>query len=140
MSFEHHTRIRFGQVDAAGVVYFSRHFEIAHEAYEELMSAIGLPIGEVFESGDWGMPLVHVEADYRRPWRLGEQVIVKVASLTLGTNSVEMHYRLVDEAGVERSEVKMRHAFVDLERFRARAVPESFRAGVIALGLAETSS
>ena len=70
----------------------------------ELMSAIGLPIGEVFESGDWGMPLVHVEADYRRPWRLGERVIVKVASLTLGTNSVEMHYRLVDEAGVERSE------------------------------------
>ena len=45
MSFAHEMTVRFSQVDPAQVVYFAHVYEIAHEAFEELMAASGLAIG-----------------------------------------------------------------------------------------------
>ena len=73
MAFVYETTIRFAQVDPAKVVYFARVYEMAHEAFEELMGSLGFPVGPLFEESEWGMPLVHTEATYRRPWRLGER-------------------------------------------------------------------
>ncbi len=135
MPFIHQTTIRFSEVDAAQVVYFSRVYEIAHAAYEELMAAGGLPVGSVFKNGDWGMPLVHTEADYRRPWRLGERVTVEGRIEEISDRSVAFEYRFLDEDGQQRTCVKMRHAFVSLESFKARSAPSVFREAMQRIGL-----
>ena len=40
------TTIRFAQVDPAQVVYFARVYEMAHEAFEELMDSLGFPVSD----------------------------------------------------------------------------------------------
>ena len=137
MPFVHQTTIRFSDVDAAKVVYFSRVYELAHDTYEELMAAAGLPIGELFETGDWGMPLVHTEAQYRRPWRLGERVTIEGQIEELSDRSVAFEYRFMDAEGQQRTRVLMRHAFVTLEAFKARSVPVEFRQAMQRLGLVD---
>jgi len=124
MSFVYERVVRFAEVDAAQVMYFSRVYEIAHEAYEELMTAAGHPPGTVFSEGEWGMPLVHTEADYRQPWRLSERIWVRAEVKSDSGRSVEIEYRFVDAEGTERTRVGMRHAFVSLQTFRSCGAPE----------------
>lgn len=135
MPFVHQTTIRFSEVDAAQVVYFSRLFELAHVAFEELMCAAGFPVGEVFSKGDWGMPLVHSQADYRRPWRLGEQVRIEGRILEMTDRRVAFEYGFFDQEGTRRTRVEMHHAFVSLDSFKARSIPPGFREAMMALGL-----
>jgi len=124
MAFVYERVVRFAEVDAAQVMYFSRVYEIAHEAYEDLMAAAGYPPGEVFTAGKWGMPLVHTEADYQQPWRLSERIHVHATIREASDRSVAFEYRLVDSKGTERTRVGMRHAFVSLEDFRGCEAPE----------------
>ena len=123
MSFVHERVVRFSEVDAAQVMYFSRVYEIAHETYEELMTAAGYPPGTVFLEGQWGMPLVHTEADYAQPWRLCEPIFVDARVADSSDRSVALEYRFVDVDGNERTRVGMRHAFVSLETFRSCDAP-----------------
>ena len=81
------------------------------------------------------MPLVHSEADYRRPWRLGEAVRVEAEIDDLTAGSVSFRYRMVDADGVVRTKVQLRHAFVELTEFKARSVPAAFTDAMRALGL-----
>ena len=127
MAFIYERVVRFAEVDAAQVMYFSRVYEIAHEAYEELMAAAGYSPGEVFNAGKWGMPLVHTEADYQQPWRLSERIHVHATIQDASERSVAFEYRLVDSDGTERTRVGMRHAFVSLETFRGCEAPDGLR-------------
>ena len=135
MAFVHQTTIRFSEVDAAQVVYFSRLYEMAHVAFEELMLAAGFPVGEVFSDGDWGMPLVHSQADYRRPWRLGESVRIEGRVSDLTDRRVAFEYDFLDQDGVRRTRVEMHHAFVSLDSFKARSTPPGFKEAMAKLGL-----
>lgn len=135
MGFSTEFTVRFGQVDTAGVVYFSRAFEVAHEAFEELMVAMGLPMASVFEHESWGMPLVHVDADYRKPWRLGETILVDVSAVELGSRTVHFTYDFKDPEGDVRTTVRMRHAFVQLDTFKSCAVPAAIQSGLERVGL-----
>jgi acyl-CoA thioesterase FadM len=116
-------------------MYFSRFYELAHETYEELMRAAGLPLEKIFNEGAWGMPLVHSEADYRRPWRLGEAVHVEAEIDELTARSVSFVYRMLDSAGAVRTTVQLRHAFVELSAFKARSAPPEFAEAMRSLGL-----
>ncbi len=137
MPFVYETTIRFGQVDPAQVVYFARVYEMAHEAFEELMAAAGFPVGPLFEKSEWGMPLVHTEATYRRPWRLGERVRIEGTISEITERSVAFEYAFKDEAEQVRTRVKMRHAFVSLDTFQARSAPKDFVTAMTGLGLVE---
>ena len=135
MPFVYETTIRFSQVDPAQVVYFARVYELAHETFEEIMAAAGMPGGPLFEKREWGMPLVHTEADYRRPWRLGERVRIEGRVAEMTEKSVEFEYAFVDEGGKVRTRVRMRHAFVSLDNFQARSAPPEFIAAIRTLDL-----
>ena len=134
------TTIRFAQVDPAQVVYFARVYEMAHEAFEELMGSLGFPVGPLFEKSEWGMPLVHTEATYRRPWRLGERVRIEGRISEMSDRSVEFEYAFKDEADQVRTRVKMRHAFVSLETFQSRSAPQAFLDVVKTSGLFDESA
>ena len=121
--FRHPTAIRFAHVDAAGILYFSRAFELCHEAYEAMLDAAGMPLRGLFETSPWLLPLVHAEADYVAPMRLGDRVTVEVAVDGVGESSVRIAFRLVGDDGVLRATVRHVHVAVDRATFAKRAVP-----------------
>jgi len=124
MGFVYTATVRFAEVDPAQVMYFSRVYELAHEAFEELMTAVGYPPSAVFTHNKWGMPLVHTEADYRRPWRLGESISIQASLAEVGEKSIAFEYSFVGDDGEPRTRVGMRHVFVSLETFEACAPPD----------------
>jgi YbgC/YbaW family acyl-CoA thioester hydrolase len=124
-------------VDRSGIVYFGRFFEYCHIAYEEMLSAIFGGLEGVFGQRDWGMPLVHAEADYQRPMRLDDTLTIELSIARLGGSSVTFAYRVLGDDGEQRATAQLVHAFVDMETFKGRPAPDEFRQGVRDLGLVE---
>ena len=134
MAFVRDLTVRFDEIDRAGIVYFADVLKYCHIVFEELLEEVTGGLEAFFQAAEWAMPLVHAEADYQAPNRLGDRLTVALTVERLGTTSVTFAYtvRCGDE---QRATAKLVHAFVDLERFAPIPAPEAFRAGLGRLGL-----
>ncbi|MEZ4385146.1 MAG: thioesterase family protein [Nannocystaceae bacterium] len=132
--------VRFSEVDAAGVAFYSRFFEWCHHAWEELL---GAALGRWFaamKADGWGLPVVHAGADYRRPVRLGDRLRIRLDAITLtqagDRGRLRVRFAVEGADDVLHALVEHEHAFVDLGRFRPIAAPADFIARLEALGIA----
>lgn len=81
--------------DAAGVVFFAAQLALAHEAYEAFMESRGLALGSLVQDGRVHLPIVHAEADYHTPLRLGDAVTISLAAEQLRKRSFSIRYRMI---------------------------------------------
>lgn len=137
-AFERTLLVHFHEIDRAGIVYFARIFEYCHRVYEELLEAALGPLEPLFRQKDWGLPLVHAEADYARPLRLGDRVRVQARVERLGERSVTFAYTLVcARTGELRATARLVHACVTWgdDDLAGRPVHPELVAGLRRLGL-----
>ncbi len=127
-SFEYTHTVKFSEVDMAGVVFFSRFFEYAHSAFEAFFEHIGWSFAHVFNEGKWGFPLVHAEADYQAPARIGDDLTVQLAVAKLSDSSFTMRYQITLANGKAVASVLTSHVWVDLATFKKTTIPEEVRA------------
>ncbi len=127
--YEHPVEIRFQDVDAAGILFFARVFDLFHDAFFAGLADRGIRFPEVLAAGRWASPLVHAEADYRRPMRFGDRVVVELARVEFGATSITTRYRIRGADDPERLHASghLVHAFVSLPDFRSCPVPEEVR-------------
>jgi 1,4-dihydroxy-2-naphthoyl-CoA hydrolase len=119
-------RVRFQDVDAAGIVFFARVFDYFHDAYVGFLRARGVPLEAALRDGSWVAPLSRAEADYRRPLRFGDEVEVRVESVEVSETEYTVRYR-IEVDGKTACVGRTRHVSVDPETFRRTPVPERLR-------------
>lgn len=134
MPFRHAFTVTFNEVDAAGIVFFSRAFEYCHAAYEAALAAGGLPLAEILDGGEWVLPLVRAEADYKQPMRLSERLFVEVSLGELGESSAPVDFRIVDAAGRLRVSARCVHVCLDRARFKPRRLAPAWVQAMQAAG------
>ncbi len=75
-AFRHRTqvRVRFGDTDPYGIVYFVSYFRYCHRAIEEYLRALGLPPEDTFrnQQAGFGLPIVEAHGRFLRPSRYGD--------------------------------------------------------------------
>lgn len=127
--FEFEKKVRFGEIDEAGIVYYPRFFNFYHLAMEEFFEqAVGTPYAEVIKGWKVGFPTVHVQADFFKPLRFGDVMTIAVSVTKLGRSSVRMRYRVrrTGEDAVAAQAI-LTTACVDMTTFRARSIPQQLR-------------
>jgi YbgC/YbaW family acyl-CoA thioester hydrolase len=120
------SRIRFGDTDASGRIYYPslfRHFEVAEE---EFLRAIGQPYTDL-ESREVSYPRVHVEADFLAALRYDDEVDIEVAPERVGNASFTLVF-VVRKNGVEAARGRYVIATMDRRTQRSCPVPEHFAA------------
>jgi len=137
MSFEHPITARFHEVDRVGIVFFGRAFEYAHICFEEMLVAALDDFDAVLGSGQLVLPIVHAEADYRRPIRQFDRLVAALDIERLSTRSMTSRITLRSAADADdvRVVVRMKQAFVDGRTFEGIARPAALDAGFARLGL-----
>jgi 1,4-dihydroxy-2-naphthoyl-CoA hydrolase len=90
---EYRFRIALHDTDSAGVLFFGHLFRHAHDAYEAAMARIGWPIDRLIRGGELGLPVVHADADFRRPLRHGDPVRVALAVETVARERFTVGYQ-----------------------------------------------
>ncbi len=120
--------VRFQHVDAAGVVFFARFFEYVHEAYEGFLQTIGSPLSDVLREQVWAAPLKHVEADYFRALRLGDELDVQLVAAQVDGSFLTLGWRLVVSPKPSATHVvavvQSTHAFVSPGNFERTQIPD----------------
>jgi YbgC/YbaW family acyl-CoA thioester hydrolase len=123
MSFRIERRVQFHEIDAAGVMFFARFYEIAHQCFEHALLEVGFDLATALNAGH-GLPLVHTESDFRHPLRFGDQIAVDVACAKIGGKSITMryHFSLVATA-TDVATITLIHACVDMKGMTTEPVP-----------------
>ena len=101
MPFQKLIKICFGDIDNAGIVYYPRFVHYFHLAMEEFFSTeIGVDYAEVIHRRNVSLPTVHLEADFQRRVRYGDEITMEIRIIKLGQSSITWGYkgfRRVDE-------------------------------------------
>lgn len=123
-------RVRWSDVDAAGVVYFGafvRFFEIAEE---ELFRSAGVPYGEVFDRFNCWLPRVKYICEFRSPARLGEMLRVSAGVARLGTKSITLGFTIEKRTDIRVADCQIVLACVDRATWSAKPIPAEMRAAL----------
>ncbi len=126
--FTHHHTVRLHETDGAGILFHAHIFTMAHIAHDEMLAAAGLPIAEIIHNHPFSIPLVHVEADYNHPIRLGEQLALHVHLEKMGERSFTLK-TLIDEAEGSttprrKAAVTTVHVTIDIESGNSIPLPD----------------
>lgn len=130
MNFEIKSRIKLHDTDAAGVVFFVSHFRIAHTAYEEFLESIGCGLDMIIGKADYLVLIAHAEADYHRPFRLGDDIVISVQATKIKRVSFELTTTIRDAQREVGATVRTVHVAIDKASHRKIALPEELRAGL----------
>jgi len=128
MTFEFTINLR--HVDSAGVVFFARFFELAHDAYERFMEELGHPLPADMAHSDLILPIVHAHSDYHGFLRLGDRVRITISVEKISTRSYGLVYAFSLGDGASCATVRTVHVAVDPAQGRAVQLPESLRAAL----------
>jgi 1,4-dihydroxy-2-naphthoyl-CoA hydrolase len=120
-------RVRFQDVDAAGIIFYPRILEYMSDAYIAMMMSAGWDLPRELHTGTVGTPLVHAEADYLAPLRFGDEVSVEVVGVKVGETSFTVGYRVRMANGKVAAVGQTVHVCLDRATFKPQAIPEGLR-------------
>ena len=80
-------RVIFGDTDAGGVVYHPRYLEMAERGRNELMRAVGLDVGDMFEHRRLSLALRSADMKFHVPALFDDQLTIRTAVEGLGAAS-----------------------------------------------------
>lgn len=126
MAFRSKLKVRFGDIDRAGIVYYPRFMHYFHVALEEFFAEVlGVEYHTVIDVHRLGLPTVHSETDFNRPFSYGDNIEVEVNVLKIGRTSIAFGYR-VFKAGEADPRIVGHNVTVclDMDSFRKVPVPE----------------
>ncbi len=90
-TFRSQTKIRFSQVDAAGIVFYPRYFEMLNAALEDWFSErIGVDFPTMHLKWRIGTPAANIEADFKSPAFLGQVIEIELILVQIGRSSAQM--------------------------------------------------
>src|SRR5882672_5145592 len=87
-------RVRWGDVDAANIIFYGAYIRFFEIAETELFRAAGLPYGVMFEELDIWLPRVHLECDFFRAARLDDLLEVSVFVGKTGSSSLRLNFEV----------------------------------------------
>ena len=86
--------VRFGHVDYAGIMFYPRFFDNFHAVFEDMFGArLGTPYMSLLAERRIGFPTVHIETDFRRPFRFGDPMRLRLTVEKTGRSSIHFRYR-----------------------------------------------
>ena len=129
MAFRSQLKVRFGDIDHAGIVYYPRFLHYFHVALEEFFGQeLGIDYPVLIDQHHIGLPTVHLETDFSRPLRYGDSIDVEVRVINFGKTSITFGYR-VFKNGESEPRITGHNITVclDMDTFQKIKIPDWLR-------------
>jgi 4-hydroxybenzoyl-CoA thioesterase len=121
--------VRFEDVDAAGIVFFARFLNYAHDAMERLFEDLPGGYAALIMQRRIGFPAVHAATDFAAPLRYGDTARIAVTIEKIGRSSCALRYVMTRAGdGVKVASILHVCAVSDLRTVTAIAIPDDMRA------------
>jgi YbgC/YbaW family acyl-CoA thioester hydrolase len=121
-------RVRWGDVDAASIIFYGAYIRFFEFAETELFRAVGLPYNVMFDELDVWLPRVHLECDFHRAAQLDDLLEVSVYVGRVGNKSMRLDF----EVRRKGDELVIAHAYFVLaavrrDTFETVTIPDELR-------------
>ena len=121
-------RVRWGDVDAARIIFYGAYIRFFEFAETELFRAVGLPYGVMFDELDVWLPRAHLECDFRRAAQLDDLLEVCVYVGRVGSKSLRLNFEVRRNGGDELvAEAHFVLVAVRRNTFESVPVPEALK-------------
>jgi YbgC/YbaW family acyl-CoA thioester hydrolase len=115
-------RVRWGDVDAARIIFYGAYIRFFEFAETELFRAVGLPYGVMFDELDIWLPRAHLECDFRRAAQLDDLLEVCVYVGRVGSKSLRLNFE-VRRNGTDEMVAEAHFVLVAVRRNTFESVP-----------------
>ncbi|MCY0863799.1 MAG: thioesterase family protein [Sulfobacillus sp.] len=121
----HHwsTRVRWGETDAAGFVFYPNYYAWFDQASHEFLDALGFPSADWFNRQGIGMPLLEAHATFHRPLFFGDSITVVTWVENLSRKSFRLGHQVLKSDGTIAASGYEVRAWVQFRESPAKAVP-----------------
>ncbi len=121
-------RVRWGDVDAARIIFYGAYIRFFEFAETELFRAVGFPYGVMFDELDIWLPRAHLECDFRRAAQLDDLLEVCVYVGRVGTKSLRLNFE-VRRNGADEMVAEAHFVLVAVRRntFESVPIPEGLK-------------
>jgi 4-hydroxybenzoyl-CoA thioesterase len=126
MSFATTAKVRFAHVDAAGIVFYPRYFEMLNSAVEDWFEHMGHDFRQMHLIDHIGVPMVKLDVTFTSPSRLGDELTITITPVEIGRSSCAMRVLFSGE-GRERLRADAVLVCMDLAAQRSAPWPETLR-------------
>ncbi|MXP29280.1 acyl-CoA thioesterase [Porphyrobacter algicida] len=127
MTFVSFQQVRFAHVDAAGIVFYPRYFEMLNAAVEDYFEQRhGVSFKEMHLQRRVGVPTVKVDVTFEAASKLGDDLEFNLSPMKTGRSSVEFSVQVLC-AGEQRLSGTVIIVCTDLDRMRSLPWPDDLR-------------
>lgn len=106
-------KVNYYETDRMGIVHHSNYIRFFEESRNYYMEENGLPYEKIEEAGIL-IPVLSVEAEYKKPFRFGETMVITEWMTAFSQVKFEIAYEISNkETGEVHITGRSRHCFVD---------------------------
>jgi len=122
-------RVRFGDTDPYGIVYFVSYFRYCHRAIEEFLRSCGLKPEETFKNAQegFGLPIVEAWGRFRRPSRYGDLLRIETSIQEIRAKAIIFRFEFYPEEGTELMAEGTANLLAIDRTWKVRDLPERIR-------------
>ncbi|MBK8567350.1 MAG: acyl-CoA thioesterase [Saprospiraceae bacterium] len=124
---EYKERVRYGQTDQMGYLYYGRYADFYEIGRVEMLRALGLTYKEMEEEHRVMLPVASMESRYIRPAKYDELLTVRTTLREFPHDQhMTFHVEVFNEKGKLCNGGRVRLVFVDMNTMRSMPAPEFF--------------
>ena len=131
MSFTTTEKVRFAHIDAAGIMFYPRYFEMLNGAVEDWFAHMGLDFRRMHLEEHIGVPTVKLDVTFLTPSGLGDLLTITLTPREIGRSSCALT-ALFSGEGRERLRAEVVLVCMDLKTQRPIPWPEALREEMMA--------
>lgn len=125
---QYERKVRFHEVDPAGLLFFPHFLTYAHEAMERLFEPIDGGYSGLILKRRIGLPAVAVQSEFNAPLRYGDSSLVQTTIDRLGDRSMTLRYVFLRASdGVTCAELHHTVVTTDLVEMKSCPMPDDVR-------------
>ena len=129
MAFTSLLKIRFDDVDGAGIVYYPQFFHLCHKAFEDFFDdAASVSYPRLINELRRGFPTVAIQSEFTAPLRYGDIALVKVSIGKVGRSSAVFNYEIRRKQDSKLCfSAQITKVFMNLENNEVLPIPDDMR-------------
>jgi acyl-CoA thioester hydrolase len=121
-------RVRWGDVDAARIIFYGSYIRFFEIAETELFRAVGLSYGVMFDELDIWLPRVHLECDFHHVAQLDDLLELSVYVGPVGNKSMRLNFEVRKKGEpVIIADAHFVLASVSRDKFKTVPIPDDLR-------------
>lgn len=126
LKFTRPHKIHFSECDPAGIVFYPQYFVMFNNLLERWVDEL-IPEGFAGYILDqrFGLPTVHLEAEFKAVSRMGDNVQLELQVERIGRKSITLRQSCTSLSGELRMQVTQTYVTTSLETHQSIAIPEA---------------